>query len=203
VFLCIKKDAVNDLVLQNRFEIVDTTQLPWLGDDHWRLPLQARDGHQYWLRPIRREDAPALQRAYAKMTPADRHARLFASIPALTDQAALAFCTVEPHEVCLVLEREDEPGELLGGGRLMGTRGEASAEFAVSLRSDLKGRGLGKAMLKQLLEIAPLTGVERVWGSVLATNTAMKTVAEHLGFKAERDPEDFSLLKLELLLDKD
>jgi acetyltransferase len=131
------------------------------------------------------------------MTSTDQQARLFASIPALTDEAALAFCTVEENEVCLVLETDDEPGEVLGGGRLMGVEGGNSAEFAVSLRSDLKGRGLGKALLKKLLEIAPTMGIEKVWGSVLATNTSMKIVAERLGFETKRDPDDFTLLKLE------
>ena len=178
------------------------TERPSAADDVPRLPIVDRYGFKYWLRPIHLEDAPALQRAYARMTPDDRHARLFASIPALTDQAALDFCTVGENETCLVLVSDGEPGEVLGGGRLMGTVGGASAEFAISMRSDLKGRGLGKALLQKLLELAPSMGVKRVWGSVLATNTAMKLVAERLGFEAKRDPDDFRLLKLEWQLDE-
>ena len=74
-----------------------------------------------WLRPIRPDDATALQRAFARMDLRDKRARLFAPVSELTDQAAQEFCTIDStHELCLVLEADDEPGEILGGCRLMG-----------------------------------------------------------------------------------
>jgi L-amino acid N-acyltransferase YncA len=148
-----------------------------------------------WLRPVCPDDAPALQRAYARMTPSDKHARLFATIPELTDEAARRFCTTGENELCLVLESEDEPGEILGGGRLMADPKGASAEFAVSLRSDQKGMGLGRALLTNLLELAPAMGVDYVWGSILASNAPMRGLAQRLGFEIQRDPDDFRLVK--------
>jgi acetyltransferase len=160
-----------------------------------RIPLEARDGRRMWLRPICPEDAPALQRAYAQMSPSDQHARLFATIPKLTDEAAQKFCTISDNELCLVLQAEDEPGEILGGGRLMGDAGGTSAEFAISLRSDQKGQGLGRALLATLLDLAPEMGFETVWGSILASNTPMRALAERLGFEISRDPDDYQVIK--------
>ena len=161
-----------------------------------RMAFAARDGRRMSLRPIRPDDAPALQRAYARMDAGDKRARLFAPIPELTDQAARQFCTIdEEHELCLVLEAEDEPGEILGGGRLMGTPAGETAEFAVSLRSDLKGRGLGSVLLTTLLDVAPQMGFKTVWGSILADNRAMRALAEKLGFRIGRDPDDPRVVK--------
>jgi acetyltransferase len=151
-----------------------------------------------WLRPIRPDDATALQRAFARMDLRDRRARLFAPVSELTDQAAQEFCTIdESCELCLVLESDDGPGEILGGCRLMGDRSGETAEFAVSLRSDLKGQGLGHALLKVLLDHAAQMGFQMVWGSILSDNTAMRALAEDFGFRITRDPDDAALLKAE------
>lgn len=161
-----------------------------------RIAFAASDGRRMSLRPIRPEDAPALQRAYARMDARDKRARLFAPIPELTDRAALQFCTIdEEHELCLVLEAGDEPGEILGGGRLMGASSGDAAEFAVSLRSDLKGQGLGSVLLTTLLDVAPRMGFKTVWGSILADNLAMRALAEKLGFRISRDPDDPRVVK--------
>ncbi|MDJ0608316.1 MAG: GNAT family N-acetyltransferase [Kiloniellales bacterium] len=154
-----------------------------------------RSGRRMRLRPIQPDDAAALQRAYARLDVRDKRARLFVPVPQLTDETAQRFCTIdEDHELCFVLEADDEPGEIMGGGRLMGAPASDSAEFAVSLRSDLKGQGLGTALLKTLLEVAPERGFKTVWGSILADNHAMRALAEKLGFQVRRDPDDPSLV---------
>ena len=76
----------------------------------------------------------------------------------------------------------------------MGGQSGDSAEFAVSLRSDLKGRGLGWVLLRTLLDVAPQMGFKTVWGSILSDNAAMRALAEKLGFRISRDPNDPSLV---------
>jgi acetyltransferase len=157
--------------------------------------ISDRQGRRYRLRPIRPDDADAVQRAYARMDTRDRRARLFAPIPALSDDFAERFCTIdEAREFCFVLESDAEPGELLGGCRLMGDAAARNGEFSVSLRSDLKGRGLGRRLMEVLLDEADARGFEVVWGTILADNTAMVRLARRLGFAIERDPDDFQLV---------
>ncbi len=155
-----------------------------------------RDGRVYRLRPIRPADAPALQRAFAKMDADDRRARLFAPTKELSDAMALAFCTIEdPDDLCVVLESDAFAGELLGGYRLMADPSGDGAEFAVSLQSHLQGRGLGRALMERLLEAARERGVARVWGTILADNAPMVQLARKLGFAISRDPDDPQLVK--------
>ncbi len=155
-----------------------------------------RDGRRYRLRPIRPDDAAALQRAYERMDMRDRRARLFAPIPALSDAFAEQFCTIdEAREFCFVLESDDEPGELLGGCRLMGDAAARGGEYSVSLRSDLKGRGLGRRLMEILLAEADARGFETVYGTILADNAAMIALVRELGFEVKRDPDDWQLVQ--------
>ncbi len=155
-----------------------------------------RQGRAYRLRSICPEDAPALQRAFARMDIDDRRTRLFAPTRELSDEAAAQFCNLdEDTEMCLVLEHAAEPGEILGGCRLMGDPDGASAEFSVSLRSDMKGYGLGRVLMETLLKEAPALGFREVWGSILADNGAMVALCRKLGFAVRRDPDDFEVVK--------
>ncbi len=155
-----------------------------------------REGNDYRLRPIRPEDAPAAQRALREMDPRDVRARLFAATTEMSDEAMRRFCTPDPaRDLCLVLECDDRPGELLGGCRLMGDAGGGSAEFAVTLLTAMKGRGLGRALMETLLAEAPTHGFTKVWGTILGDNRAMIELCRKLGFSIARDPDDPALVK--------
>ncbi|TVQ41515.1 MAG: GNAT family N-acetyltransferase [Geminicoccaceae bacterium] len=158
--------------------------------------IQDRAGRTYRLRPIELADAPALQRALQRMDPRDVRARLFAPTTTMSDEAARRFCTIDPaHEMCLVIEDEAEPGVLLGGCRLMGDASGATAEFAVTLLSELKGRGLGRALMETLLAEAPQRGFMTVWGCILRDNRSMIELCRKLCFRIATDPDDPSVVK--------
>ena len=65
------------------------------------------------------------------------------------------------------------PGELLGVARLVADPDYRNAEFAVIVRSDLKGKGLGSALMQHLIAYARAEGLEGMQGDVLLANTGM------------------------------
>jgi acetyltransferase len=65
-----------------------------------------------------------------------------------------------------------------------------TAEYAILLRSDLKGRGLGWAMMKLLIEYAKSEGLKYLTGQVLRGNQAMLQMCRDLGFSVKADPDD-------------
>ncbi|MGF1660705.1 MAG: GNAT family N-acetyltransferase [Rubrimonas sp.] len=175
-----------------------------IGPRLWRT--SDREGRVYHLRPIRPEDAPALQRAFAEQDPADRKLRLLSAIPKLPDRMALRFCTVDGvRDAALVLVRDDAPDALFGGARLMrdgapGTPEGARAEFAVSVASALQGHGLGRKALATVMELGREMGIARVWGSVSRENAGMRALAARLGMTERRDPDDAALVICEKAL---
>lgn len=168
-----------------------------LGPRLWRVVDRA--GRAYALREIRPGDAPALQRAFLEQAPEDRKLRLLSAIPKLPDRMALRFCTVDGvRDFALVLVPEDAPDTLAGGARLMRDADDpASAEFAVSLASPLKGRGLARKALETVMELGAENGIARVWGSVSRENAGMRALGRRLGMTERGDPDDRSLLIVE------
>ena len=56
------------------------------------------------------------------------------------------------------------------------------AEYALLVRSDLNGRGLGRALMTHLIDYARADGLERLEGMVLAENRGMLDLISRFGF---------------------
>jgi len=69
------------------------------------------------------------------------------------------------------------------------TRGE----YAIQVRSDLKGRGLGWQLMQHLIAYARAEGLKELFGSVLAENTTMLKMCRELGFSIQPDRDDANL----------
>ena len=56
------------------------------------------------------------------------------------------------------------------------------AEYAVLVRSDLKGNGIGRALMQQIIAYAKRAGVGEIFGDVLEENAMMISLCKELGF---------------------
>ena len=72
--------------------------------------------------------------------------------------------------------------------RLIADPDNDRAEFAVFVRSDLKGRGLGYALMTELLAYARKRGLATIFGDVLRENSTMLQLATELGFVMKPSP---------------
>jgi acetyltransferase len=166
-----------------------------------RIPLG--DGRVLWLRPIRPEDEPALQRAFAKLTPEEVRMRFFAPMRTLEHVAAARFTQIDyDREMALVLTDPGAAGrtEIYGVVSLVigqdGTRGE----YAVLVRHDMAGMGLGVLLMRRIIDYARARGLSEVVGDVLRENRTMLKLCEVLGFEQRRDPEDPNIVQVVLPL---
>ena len=75
-----------------------------------------------------------------------------------------------------------------------------SGEYAVLLRSDLKGRGLGWALMQLIIEYARAEGLKCIEGQVLSENRTMLDMCRQLGFAISADPEDPETCRVTLVL---
>ena len=67
------------------------------------------------------------------------------------------------------------------------------AEYAVLVRSDLKGRGLGWLLMQQIIDYARAEHLQTIEGQVLRENATMLSMCSKLGFKITPDPNDADL----------
>jgi acetyltransferase len=88
--------------------------------------------------------------------------------------------------------------ELVGLVQLHSDASYQTAEYAVLLRSDLKGKGLGWALMQLLIEYARAEGLQKLSGEVLRDNTTMLTMCRELGFEIASDPRDAGLANVSL-----
>jgi acetyltransferase len=65
-----------------------------------------------------------------------------------------------------------------------------SAEFAVTVRSDLKGMGLGRIMMEKLIRYCRARGTGEIVGEALPQNSRIVAMVKKLGFDVTIDRED-------------
>ncbi|HEX9464893.1 MAG TPA: GNAT family N-acetyltransferase [Alphaproteobacteria bacterium] len=147
------------------------------------------------LRPIHPKDGGALVRYFERLTPEDVRFRFFGPMRELSPRQVERFTHVDhEREIAQVVE-DPETGDLLAVGRLAFDPGGRRAEFAISVRSDLKGRGLGRFVIAHLIERARQRGVEELFGDILEENTTMIAFAKELGFTMTRVPESAAIVR--------
>jgi acetyltransferase len=156
-----------------------------------------RDGTAIATRPIRPEDAPALQDMVRRAAPEDLRLRFFQPIRRLPEQLAARLTQIDyDREMAFITFDPAEPEAVTGVARLMADPDVREAEYAIIVRTDWKGKGLGYALMHRLLNFARERGIETIYGEVLRENETMLKMAADLGFSARPDPEDPSLIEV-------
>lgn len=157
--------------------------------------IDLADGTALLLRPIRPEDEAALVAMVERCTPRDLRLRFMGQIRTFPHQTAARFSQIDyDREMALVaIGPVDETGipAILGVVRLVSDPENEAAEFAVLVRSDMKGRGLGYRLMTAILDYGRRRGLQRVYGEILRENATMLRMARELGFKtADTEPGD-------------
>ena len=150
--------------------------------------LVLRDNTAVTVRPIRPEDETAIIAFAGRMTPEDLRMRFFVPMREFTHQFAAKLTQIDyDREVALVAE-PPERNEVWAVARFFADPDNARAEYAVAVRSDLKGRGLGYALMTRLIEVAKSRGVGELFGDILDENEPMLRMCRELGFDIRSHP---------------
>ena len=152
------------------------------------------------LRPIRPEDEALYAAFLGRVTPTDLRLRLFAPQKNLSHKFLARLTQIDYAREMAFVALSIATGELLGVSRFAADPDYVNAEYAILVRSDLKGRGLGWALMQQLVDYATATGIELIFGSVLAENTGMLKMCRELGFSVKPEPDDSSVRQVRLVL---
>jgi acetyltransferase len=149
------------------------------------------------VRPVRAEDQPGFHASFAKMTPEDVRMRFFAPMNELPDDMAYQLTHIDyDREMAFVMLRKRE-GDIVGVSRMIMVK-DQRAEFAVVVRSDLKGRGIGRFLMKCLVDYAGTRAVRELYGDILRENVPMAEFMRGLGFALEDIPESEAIIRARL-----
>ena len=152
------------------------------------------------LRPIRPEDAAALATLVQSLTPEDARLRFFTPVRSMEPRALARFTQIDyEREMAFVLYPYGEPDKLLGVVRLAADPDNVDAEFAIVVRSDLHRRGIGRLLMRRIIEYARTSGLKQLFGDILRENEPMLALATQLGF-AIRTADRPEIFRAELQL---
>ncbi|MCC7168194.1 MAG: GNAT family N-acetyltransferase, partial [Rhodospirillales bacterium] len=153
---------------------------------HLEEESKLKDGRKILLRPIRPEDEPAHYALMEKMTPEDIRMRFFSQMTSMPHSEMARLTQIDyDREMAFIatLFNEEGAAETLGVVRTVADPDNLKAEFAIAIRSDLKGQGLGKILMEKVLAYHRAKRTKEVVGTVLAENRAMLGLAQKLGFQ--------------------
>ncbi|HXX48740.1 MAG TPA: GNAT family N-acetyltransferase, partial [Myxococcota bacterium] len=203
--------ALSQLVIDLR-EVVEVDVNPLLSDSRGVLALDARvriaragrsaelairpypaeleetlalpAGARVVVRPIRPEDEAAHRHFFERLDPGDVRFRFFGMVREMPHSQLARFTQIDyEREMAFIAYAPDEEDETLGVVRVIADPDNRKAEFAVVVRSDSQGQGLGRVLLEKMIRYCRERGTGELVGQVLAGNGRMRALARELGFR--------------------
>jgi acetyltransferase len=159
---------------------------------HLETAERLRDGTSLRVRPLRPEDEPMLHDLAEHMSHEDLRLRFFTPVRGLTHAVAARLSQLDyDRELALVAEHANVA---VGVVHFFADPDNLRAEYAIAVRSDWKGRGVGYLLMNRLVDIAGQRGVGELVGEVLRENEPMLQMCRELGFTVAPDPRDAKVL---------
>lgn len=159
-------------------------------------------GQTLTLRPIRPEDGEEHLRFFHALDPVDVRFRMFIHMRELQPSQLARMTQIDyDREMAFVAvrQRDDGSDETLGVVRAVADPDNRHAEFAIIIRSDLKGQGLGQMLMAKLIAYFRERGTQAIVGEALSENHALIELTKNLGFEVH-SPSGSGTVELRLSL---
>ena len=166
----------------------------------WQRHLVLGDGWQIFARPIRPDDEFLIRDLLAHVTKEDLRLRFFDSIKEFSHQFIAKLTDLDVARAMAFVAIDEASSEMLGVVRLHSDALCETGEYAILLRSDFKGRGLGWVLMQLMIEYAKSVGLKRIDGQILQENSVMLKMCRELGFKVATDARDRGVCDVTLVL---
>jgi RimJ/RimL family protein N-acetyltransferase len=145
----------------------------------------SRAGERVLIRRVRPQDTALYQDLLADESGEDLRLRFFGRIAELSAEESDKLSHLDYRHETAFAAFDEANGQMLGLVRLRDELDEKTAQFAILVRSRLKSHGLGWLLMHRVIEYAREKGLRRVYGDVLAENSAMLEMCAALGFYNE------------------
>jgi len=174
----------------------DQIELPW---DQMRYPEEYErceviaDGSQISLRPIKVTDEDAIRDFFYSLSDVSVYHRFFQHVKSLPHSKVMPLVSIDyDKDMAIVATIQDMAGEkILAVGRYMrNSKEEKFAEVAFLVRDEWQNRGMGRALMRSLVDIARSRGVEGFVASILHENKQMMSVFRTAGYELKTSFEE-------------
>ena len=180
---------------------------------HYLIENRRFDDDLEWvLRPIRPEDAEALQAFIRGLSEKSRYMRFVSMMRELTPKMLSRYTYVDYHrELALVatiqVPNEANRGlpreEIIGLAHYLRNADGVGAEYALVIGDGWQKRGLGRTLMSKLIQAARKQELAYIEGVVLASNKPMLHLMTSLGLQNDPDEEDPSMRRVWMPLNQE
>jgi acetyltransferase len=139
-----------------------------------------------------------VRRFFGHVTADDLRLRFFAPVRDFGHTFIARLTQLDYARAMAFVAIDQSSGEMLGGVRLHADANYETAEYAILVRSDLKGRGIGWLLMQSIIEYARSEGIRRIEGQVLRENTTMLAMCAELGFRSTANADDAGIVHVAL-----
>ncbi|MEO0393945.1 MAG: bifunctional acetate--CoA ligase family protein/GNAT family N-acetyltransferase [Pseudomonadota bacterium] len=165
--------------------------------------IEDEEGDRYFLRPIKPEDEPLMHEMVAEMDPEDLRLRFFSPVKRLTHDTVARLSQIDyDREMAFVAQPVDGDGtplkDIAGIVRIAADPDNIRAEYAVIVSSHLKGHGLGRRLMTEIIAYARTRKIGEIYGEVLRENKPMLALCEQLGFSRHASEDEPDLVEVRL-----
>ena len=126
----------------------------------WERHIAMPDGRAIFVRPVRPEDEPLYRPFFTRVTPEDLRLRFFAPVKDFSHAFIARFTQLDYDRAMAFIALDNASGGMLGVVRLHANSTHESGEFAILVRSDLKGHGLGWQLMQMIIDYARAEGLQ-------------------------------------------
>ncbi|ABK17127.1 GNAT family N-acetyltransferase [Syntrophobacter fumaroxidans] len=163
--------------------------------------LTLKNGRQVLLRPIRHTDGPLLVDLFNKISPDSIYFRFLRPLQSLPEAMVHRFTHVDYRTEFALVAAVEEDGKdaVIAVGRYGYNPDDEHTDFAIAVRDDWQRLGLGRALLRRVLEIGSEHGIRRFWSLIDVRNENMRRMLAELGYEVRYSLRD-GLFHTEILV---
>lgn len=156
----------------------------------WERRFTDWRGLRLLVRPVRPEDEELYRGFFRHVSEDDLRLRFFAPVKEFSHPFVARLTQIDYARAMAFVAVDEGSGDMLGAVRIHADANHETGEYAILVRSDLKGRGLGWLLMETMISYAHAEEFRMIEGQVLRDNTTMLRMCAELGFKIEPEPED-------------
>ena len=135
------------------------------------------------IRPIRPSDERLYPAFLQQVTKEDIRYRFFGAATWPSHERIARFTQIDYARAMAFVAIDEAEGALLGVSRLAADPDYERAEFAILVRSDRQGEGIGRALMRRLVDYARAEGISALEGEVMSENAGMRRLCDAFGFE--------------------
>ena len=167
-----------------------------MGQDDSEGTWTLADGTKLMLRHIATTDAVREQAFVHGLSAQSSYLRFHGTIKDLSKKDLKKYTEPDSRNaVALIVLHSGETGEEeIGVARYVINSDRANCEFAIVVADVWQKRGIGTRLLNALISHLQVSGIKQITGSVIKSNSGMRSFMKQMGFTEANIPDDPSIL---------